>query len=351
MAGTGTRTASTTAGASASTTAKATAGTTPSATASTTAATSPATTSELGEFLRSRRDALTPEQAGITSYGMRRVPGLRREELAQLAGVSVAYYTRLEQGQSTGASDSIIDALARALRLRDDERAHLFELARPRAVRRPRQPRPERPAAGALRLVAAMTEVSAVLLGRRNDVLAWNPLGHALFAGHLPFDAPQDPAGRPNLTRMLFLDPHTRELYRRWDEEAGLLVASLRFVAGQYPEDRALAELIGELSVKSSAFAGLWAKHSVKLCSSGTKYLHHPEVGDLELDYEALHLPDADGQRLVIHTAPAGSNTADALKLLACGPLRRTPAPQEAPIAPRQSPATVAATAPKTTTA
>ncbi|HEY0472144.1 MAG TPA: helix-turn-helix transcriptional regulator [Kribbella sp.] len=274
------------------------------------------TTSELGEFLRSRRDALTPEQAGVDSYGMRRVPGLRREEIAQLAGVSVAYYTRLEQGQSSRASDSIIDALARALKLRDDERAHLFELARPRPVRKSRQPRPERATPGGLQLVDAMTGVSAVLLGRRNDVLAWNPLGHALFAGHLPYDAPQDPAARPNLTRMLFLDPHTRELYRNWNDEASLLVASLRFVAAQYPDDRALAELVGELSVKSTEFAGLWAKHTVQLCSSGTKHLHHPEIGDLDLDYQALQLPDTDGQRLVIHTAARGSSSAHALNLL-----------------------------------
>jgi transcriptional regulator with XRE-family HTH domain len=275
-------------------------------------------TSELGEFLRSRRDALTPEQAGIASYGMRRVPGLRREEIAQLAGVSVAYYTRLEQGQSSRASDSIIDALARALRLRDDERAHLFELARPRPARKPRAPRPERPAPGALQLMDAVVGASVVLLGRRNDVLAWNPIGHALFAGHLPFDAPQDPAVRPNLTRMLFLDPHTRELYRDWTDEAALLVASLRFVAGQYPEDRALAELVGELSVKSTEFAALWAKHTVQLCSRGTKHLHHPEVGDLDLDYQALHIPDTDGQRLVIHTAAPGSSSAHALSLLVC---------------------------------
>ena len=274
------------------------------------------TTSELGEFLRSRRDALTPQQAGVSSYGMRRVPGLRREEIAQLAGVSVAYYTRLEQGQSSRASDSIIDALARALKLRDDERLHLFELARPRPVRKLRQPRPERAAPGGQALVDAMTGVSAVLLGRRNDVLAWNPLGHALFAGHLPFDAPQALDARPNLTRMLFLDPHTRELYPNWNDEAALLVASLRFVAAQYPEDRALAELVGELSVKSTEFAGLWAKHTVQLCSRGTKHLHHPEIGDLDLDYQALHLPDTDGQRLVIHTAARGSSSSHALSLL-----------------------------------
>jgi transcriptional regulator with XRE-family HTH domain len=273
-------------------------------------------TTELGEFLRSRRDALTPEQAGVTSYGTRRVPGLRREELARLAGVSVAYYTRLEQGQSTGASDSIIDALARALRLRDDERTHLFELARPRAARRRRPPRAEHAAPGELQLLDAMTGVPAVLLGRRNDVLAWNPLGHALLAGHLPPDAPRDPARRPNLTRMLFLDPHTRELHRRWDDEAALAVASLRFVAARYPDDRALAELIGGLSVGSPAFAALWARHTVRLCSSGTKHLHHPEVGDLDLGYEVLHLPDAEGRRLLVHTAAPGSGSANALRLL-----------------------------------
>jgi len=281
---------------------------------STITSTTPA--SELGEFLRTRRDALSPEAAGIVSYGMRRVPGLRREELAQLAGVSVAYYTRLEQGQSIAASDSILDALARALQLRDDERTHLFELARPRPSRRRRAPRPEQATPGGLQLLDAMTDVPALILGRRSDVLAWNRLGHALLAGHLAFDAPQDPAQRPNVVRMLFLDPHTRELYRNWDAEAALVVASLRFVAAHYPDDRALAELVGELSMNSPEFAALWAKHGVKLCSSGTKRLHHPEVGDLDTHYQALHLPDADGQRLLTHTAPRGSSSSNALRLL-----------------------------------
>jgi transcriptional regulator with XRE-family HTH domain len=272
--------------------------------------------SELGEFLRSRRDALTPERAGIVSYGMRRVPGLRREELAQLAGMSVAYYTRLEQGQSVAASDSILDTLARALQLLDDERLHLFELARPRPSRRRRPPRPEHASPGGIQLLDAMTGVPALILGRRNDVLGWNRLGHALLAGHLPFDTPQDPARRPNVVRMLFRDPHTRELYRSWDDEAALVVASLRFVAAQYPDDRALAELVGELSMNSPEFAALWAKHTVKLCSSGTKHLHHPEVGDLDTHYEALHLPDAEGQRLLTHTAAPGSGSAHALQLL-----------------------------------
>lgn len=280
---------------------------------------------ELGEFLRTRRDALTPEDVGVVSYGMRRVPGLRREEIAQLAGVSVAYYTRLEQGQSVAASDSILDALARALQLRDDERSHLFELARPRPARRRRPQRPEHPTPGGLQLLDAMTGVPALILGRRNDVLAWNRLGHSLLAGHLPFDAPQDPAGRPNVIRMLFLDPHTRELYRDWADEAALVVASLRFVAAQYPDDRALAELVGELSMHSPEFAALWAKHVVKLCSSGSKHLHHPEVGDLSTHYQALHLPDADGQRLLTHTAPRGSSSSHALRLLGDDPTGELP--------------------------
>ena len=270
----------------------------------------------LGEFLRSRRDALTPEDVGIASYGMRRVTGLRREELAQLAGVSVAYYTRLEQGQSASASDSIIEALARALRLRDDERAHLFALARPRRAQDARPPRPEHASPGGAELVQAMTDVPAVLLGRRNDVLAWNRLGHALLAGHLAFAPTPEPGERPNLTRMLFLDPHSRELYRDWDEEAAMAVASLRFIAGRYPDDRALTEMIGELTLRSQAFTELWARREVRLCSSGAKELRHPEVGPVSVTFQALHVPDAEGQRILTHTATAGSPSANALHLL-----------------------------------
>jgi transcriptional regulator with XRE-family HTH domain len=272
--------------------------------------------SDLGEFLRTRRDALSPDAAGIISYGPRRVPGLRREELAQPAGVSMAYYTRLEQGQSIAASDSILDAIARALHLQDDERAHLFELARPRLARRRRPPKPEHATPGGIQLLDAMTDVPALILGRRNDVLAWNRLGHALLAGHLPHEAPQDPRQRPNVIRMLFLDRHTRELYRNWDDEAEAAVASLRFVAARYPDDRALAELVGELSMNSPEFAALWARHVVMLCSSGTKHLHHPEVGDLDMCYQALHLPDADGQRLLAHTTPSTSDSSIALRIL-----------------------------------
>ncbi|SFH06892.1 Transcriptional regulator, contains XRE-family HTH domain [Actinopolymorpha cephalotaxi] len=271
---------------------------------------------ELGDFLRTRRASLTPEDAGITTWGPRRVPGLRREELAQLAGISVNYYTRLEQGQSTNASDAIIEALARALNLDDAERAHLLTLAHPVATKRRRGARTEMPTAGATALVASMSSVPVLLLGRRNDVLAWNPLGHALLAGHLDLSAPERPETRPNQMRLLFLDPHIRELYRNWDEEAALAVASLRYTAAQYPDDRLLAELIGDLSINSPEFARLWAKHDVRLCSSGTKRLHHPEVGDLDLHYEVLHLPDSHGQRLLTHTPAVGTGSGDALSLL-----------------------------------
>lgn len=278
------------------------------------AATDPPVT-ELGAFLRSRRDRLTPDEAGVHSYGRRRVPGLRREELAQLAGVSMTYLTRLEQGQSQNASDAVIDALARALQLEADERAHLFALARP-APRRRRRAAPETARPGAEQLLHAMGDVPAVLLGRFNDILAWNRSGHLLLAGHLDADAPVPAEDRPNQLKLLFLDPHTRDLYADWHDEAAHAVASLRYVAGQYADDRRLAELVGELSMNSPEFARLWAGHDVRLCTSGTKRFRHPEVGDLELAYEVLHLPEGNGQRILTHTAEPGSASLAALRLL-----------------------------------
>lgn len=272
---------------------------------------------ELADFLRTRRAAVTPEEVGIRTWGTRRVSGLRREELAQLAGISINYYTRLEQGQSANASDSIIESLARALLLDDAERAHLYALARPVPAKRRRSARPEVPSRGALRLVESVPDVPSLLLGRRNDILAWNSLGHALLAGHVDPEAPGRPGSRPNQLRLLFLDPHTRDLYRNWGDEAALAVASLRYTTAHYPDDRLLAELIGDLTINSPTFTRLWAKHDVRLCSSGTKLLRHPEVGDLDLHYEVLHLPDSDGQRLLTHTASPGSASADALSMLA----------------------------------
>ena len=272
----------------------------------------------LGEFLRSRRSRLSPQDVGVVSYGPRRVPGLRREELAQLAGVSPTYYTRLEQGQSTNASESVIDAIARALDLDDDERAHLHDLARPAGVtRRRRAPRPDAARSSTVNLVNAMTDVPALVMGRRTEVLAWNRLAHALLAGHFDFDAPKSPAGRPNLTRMLFLDPHTRELYARWDEEAARAVASLRLIAGRHRDDPELADLVGELALRSDEFAGLWSRHPVRNCLSGVKQFHHPEIGDFELEFSALQLPDDTGQRILTYVAAPGTPSDSALRLLA----------------------------------
>lgn len=271
---------------------------------------------ELGEFLRSRRDRLTPEDAGVSSYGRRRVPGLRREELAQLAGVSITYLTRLEQGQSQNASDAVIDALSRALQLDPDERAHLFALAHPAPAKRPRRSEPETAKPGAEQLLHAMGDVPAVLLGRFNDILAWNRAGHLLLAGHLDPEAPSSVEERPNQTRMLFLDEHVRDLYVDWDDEVALAVASLRYVAAQFADDRRLAELVGDLSVNSPEFARLWAGHDVRLCTSGSKRFRHPEVGELTLGYEVLHLPEGNGQRILTHTAEPGSASYAALRLL-----------------------------------
>ncbi|MEV6108869.1 helix-turn-helix domain-containing protein [Streptomyces sp. NPDC051940] len=271
----------------------------------------------LGEFLRSRRAALRPADAGLVSYGSRRrVPGLRREELAQLAGVSVAYLTRLEQGQAKGASDAVLDALARALRLTSDEHKHLRNLARPPAAAAKRTPsRPARLRPAARQLLDAMGGVPAVVIDRRWDVLAWNPLGHALLAGHVDAASPDRPADRPNLQRLLFLDPHTRDLYPRWETEARQAVAALRLAAGELAEDARLAALVGELTMGSAEFAALWARHPVRDCTSGVKAFHHPVVGEFELSFETLTLPE--GHRVLAYSAERGSGAEAALRLLA----------------------------------
>lgn len=233
-----------------------------------------------------------------------------------MSGVSMTYLTRLEQGQSQNASDSVIDALARALRLDPDERAHLFALAHRAPSRRLRRSEPETAKPGAEQLLYAMADVPAVLLGRFNDILAWNRAGHLLLAGHLPAEAPADPDERPNQIRLLFLDDHVRDLYVDWQDEAERAVASLRYVAAQFADDRHLAELVGELSLQSPEFARLWAGHDVRLCTSGTKRLRHPEVGELTVGFEVLHLPEGNGQRILTHAAAPGSSSEAALRLL-----------------------------------
>ncbi|WP_058234195.1 helix-turn-helix transcriptional regulator [Devriesea agamarum] len=271
---------------------------------------------ELGEFLRARRDRITPDDVGINSYGRRRVPGLRREELAQLAGVSVTYLTRIEQGQAANASEQVIDALARALRLDADERTHLYTLAHPTPPSHPQPSTLEVAKPGAEQLLRSMHEIPAVLLGRFNDILAWNQAGHRLIAEHLDFGAPSRPEDRPNQLTLLFLDEQTRQLYVDWKDEAALAVASLRYAAAHCADDRRLVELVGELSMKSPEFATLWAGHGVRLCTSGSKRFRHPRVGDLELRYEVLHLPEGNGQRILTHIADPGSASYAALKVL-----------------------------------
>lgn len=243
------------------------------------------------------------------------MPGLRREELAQLAGVSAGYYTRLEQGQSPNASDAVLDAVARVLHLDDTERAHLYALARPGPRRRPVD-RPERVRPGARTMIESFGNVPALVIGRFLDVLAWNRMAHALVAGHLDRTAPHHPAHRPNIARMVFLDPHARELYRDWPRKARSTIADLRLIAGRYPDAPGLTGLIGELTVGSPQFTSLWAAHRVGDCDTATGTYHHPVVGDLTLSAELLALPD-EGQRVAVLNAEPDSPSDAALQLLA----------------------------------
>ncbi|MFI5542479.1 helix-turn-helix transcriptional regulator [Streptomyces sp. NPDC051815] len=271
----------------------------------------------LGTFLKSRRDRVTPDAIGLRTYGAsRRVPGLRREELAHLAGVSAGYYTRLEQGQADTASGQVLDALARVLRLDRVETVHLHNLARQSANPGLGEPPAEQPHARVLTLLDSLGEsVPAIVLGRRGDVLAWNRTGHALFAEHVPYGLPQDPRARPSMPRMFFLDPHTRALYTNWHELARVHVAYLRLTAGRYPTDARLAGLIGELAMHSDDFATMWAAGDVADCTVGSMHLRHPTVGAVSVDYQVWLQPDSPDHRVEIYTAndPASS---DAVRVL-----------------------------------
>jgi transcriptional regulator with XRE-family HTH domain len=267
---------------------------------------------ELREFLRSRRARITPAEAGLpTQQGTRRVPGLRREEVAQLAGMSVDYYVRLERGRGVNVSEGMLDSLARALRLNETERDHLFALARPSRTRR-RQVPPQRVRAGLLRVVESLTDTPALVIGRRRDVLASNSLARALFTD---FDAL--PHRERNIARYMFLVDGARELYVDWESAARGTVASLHLYAGRYPNDPALAELVGELSLRDKDFRRWWADHDVLRHSFGVKRMRHPVVGDLTLDYEALTVNDDPEQILGLHTADPDSPSGQALRLLA----------------------------------
>lgn len=280
----------------------------------------------LGAFLSTRRSQLQPKDVDLRTYGdRRRVPGLRREELAQLAGVGVSYYIRLEQGQATNASAEVLDALARALLLDDAERRHLYALAATPRRASPRRPPAERMTHESEQLLAVLGDAPALILGRRTDVLAWNRTGHALFAGHLDAQAPSTTAARPNMARLVFLDVHTRDLYVDWTAKARAVVGNLRLLVGAHPDDPLLASLVGELTILSHEFATLWAGHQIRDCDVAVYAMRHPLVGGLTITQQTLPVPLAPGQRLVVATAAPGTRDADSLTLLAqmtAGPVR-----------------------------
>ena len=274
---------------------------------------------EIREFLSSRRAKITPQQAGLPAWGgTRRVAGLRREEVALLAGVSIDYYTRLERGSLDSASDSVLDAIANALQLDEAERAHLDNLARAAQTspRRRRGPvRPVRPAGirpELQRILDAMTEAPAYLRNGRRDLLATNRLGRALYRDIY------DTSDRPvNVARFVFLDPRARTFFLDWSTAAGDMVAALRIEAGRNPHDRGLSNLVGELSTRSEEFATVWASQNVHFHRSGLKSIHHPIVGELELSFEAMDLPADPGLSLVVYSAAPGSSSDDGLRFLA----------------------------------
>jgi transcriptional regulator with XRE-family HTH domain len=265
----------------------------------------------LGEFLRSRRARLTPADAGLVTSGPRRVPGLRREEVARLAGVSVDYYVRLERGRNVNVSPSVLDALARALQLTDTERGHLRTLAAP-ATRRARPLPPQKARPALRRLMTGLSDYPALVLGRRLDVLASNALAHALYTD---FDAL--PHRERNMARFLFLNETARDLYVDWPDAARGIVGTLHLYAGRNPHDPLLAELVGELSVRDADFRRWWADQDVSRRTHGRKHYRHPVVGELVLDYEALAPTGDPDQILGVHTAEPGSPSEERLRLLA----------------------------------
>jgi transcriptional regulator with XRE-family HTH domain len=273
------------------------------------------TTEEVRDFLRTRRERLTPQQVGLPDFGgaARRVKGLRREELALIAGMSVDYYVRLERGNLTGVSESVLESLSRALRLDDAEHAHLFDLARTQnasaTTRRRTTTSKVRP--NVQRVLDSMTAPAWVRNGR-SDFLAGNALARALYSPLF-----LAPSGTPNSARFAFLDPRGREFWLDWDVVASDMVAVLRAEAARTPYDKGLSDLIGELSTRSEEFRQRWAAHDVTRHRTGQKRVHHPEVGDLDLTYEAMELVTDTGLTLVVYSAEPGSPSEERLQLLA----------------------------------
>lgn len=273
------------------------------------------TAGDIREFLTSRRARITPDEAGLPAFGTnRRVKGLRREEVAMLAGISVEYYTRFERGNASGASEEVIEGVARALQLDEAERTHLFDLVRTanassRTTRR--RPAQERVRPVIQRILDSISAPAYVRNGRL-DLLAANPLGRALYAPVF-----ESPSGLPNMARFTFLDASATDFFPDWEKIASDAVAILRAEAGRDPYDKTLSNLVGELSTRSDEFRVRWAAHDVKFHRTGTKVLHHPVVGDLSLDYEAMELPGDSGQRILIYSAEPQSPAQQALDLLA----------------------------------
>lgn len=273
---------------------------------------------DLREFLTTRRAKLTPELVGLPDFGgRRRVPGLRREEVALIAGMSVEYYVRLERGNATGVSEAVLEGIARALQLDDAEQTHLYDLVR--TANEGSIPRLRRTAnsqrgisASLQQLLDAMKDVPAFVQNGRLDVLATNNLGRALFSPM--YEQPQRP---PNFGRFVFLDPRAETFYRDWNTTAAQTVALLRAESGRSPHSRALSDLVGELSTRSQSFSALWSAHNVREHRTGTKNIIHPVVGILDINYEAMQLASVPGLQLIAYSAPPGSPAADALKMLA----------------------------------
>ncbi len=286
---------------------------------------------ELGEFLASRRARITPDQVGLPVYdaGKRRVPGLRRGEVATLAGLSVDYYTQLERGRAAGVSEAVLDAIARALQLDEAERAHLADLHRSiatspaRARSRPKRSGTVRPTVQ--RLLDAIT-VPAMVGNARQDLVAANALGYAFYAPLYPDPQHPDPTVPVNFVRFCFLDPRAHEFYPDWDFMADVAVNNLRTEAGRDPYDRGISDLVGELSTRSEEFRVRWAKHNVRLHQTGTKRFHHPVVGDVEVGYETMPIPADPGLVLTVYSPEPATPSADALSLLASWTATR-PAP------------------------
>ncbi|MGJ6965598.1 helix-turn-helix domain-containing protein [Streptosporangium sp. G11] len=272
------------------------------------------TRADVQQFLTALRGRITPEQAGVTVFGgERRVPGLRREEVAQLAGISTAYYTRMERGDLSGVSESVLFALVRTLQLNEAETTHLFDLAReatgPRRAPRTK-PRP-RVSPRVAQLIDMMGDVPAIAMTRLGDPVASNPLGRALFPDLFP-------AGQAalNSARYMFLDERSKVFYPDWETSAREAVSAMRLLAGQDPGDRALMALVGELATRSTQFRTWWGGHTVRTHSTGTKNIHHPIVGDMTLGYEVLALVSAPGLNLMTYLTEPATPSADAMNLL-----------------------------------